>query len=273
MEKKLTLKEASDILAKAGITDSREEARRIFSLVGGFPHYALLSPALETDNEAVINAITRRCSREPLAYIIGEVEFYRERYKVTPDCLIPRSDTEILVDTAVKNLPCGASFLDLCTGSGCVALSVLKNTEDTRCTAVDISPSGLELAKENAKRLGLSHRIDFVLADACERRIDGDFFAVLSNPPYVSSSAYRTLEREIYFEPPLAFLGGEDGGDFYRAITPLYKSVAERGGFIAFEIGFDQGRLVSEIALENALNARIIQDLSKNDRVALLRGQ
>lgn len=273
MKKKLTLKEASDMLAEAGIADSKDEARRIFSLVGGVPHYALLSPSFETDNGAVIGAVTRRCSREPLAYIVGEVDFYRERYKVTPDCLIPRSDTEILVDTAVKNLPHGARFLDLCTGSGCVALSVLKNTENTRCTAVDISESALAVARENAERLGLSGRIDFVLADACKKRIDGDFFAVLSNPPYVSSSAYRTLEREIYFEPRLAFLGGEDGGDFYRSITPLYKSVAKAGGFIAFEIGFDQGRLISEIASESSLRTEIIRDLSANERVALLRGR
>ncbi len=269
----MTLKEATELLAGAGIEGARDEARRIFARLGGIPQYELLAPSTPCNKKEVIDAIARRAAREPLQYILGEVDFYRESYKVTPDCLIPRSDTEILVDTAVKNMPEGARFLDLCTGSGCVALSVLNNTKNTLAAAADISDAALSVAKENAARLGLSDRTDFVLCDAAKTKIEGNFFAVLSNPPYVSESAYRGLEKEIYFEPEIAFLGGEDGGDFYRAITPMYKEVAERGGFIAYEIGYDQGELLCAIAEQNGLACEIIHDLSGNPRVALLRAK
>lgn len=267
----MTLKEASELLAASGIESARDEARRIFAKIGGIPQYDLLSPQVSTDNAEVISAVKRRALREPLQYILGEVDFYRESYKVTPDCLIPRSDTEILVDTAIKNLPDGARFLDLCTGSGCIALSVLNNTRSTSATAVDISPRALSVAKENAERLGLSNRIEFKEADVTKKRAEGEFFAVLSNPPYVSEGAYKGLEAEIYFEPMEAFVGGEDGGDFYRAITPMYKDAILCGGFIAYEIGYDQAELLENIAEENGMSCEIIHDLSGNPRVALLR--
>ncbi len=266
----MTLKEAERILLEAGINDPRSEARRIFSLIGGYKSHELLSPSLSSGKAEIADAISRRANREPLQYIIGEAGFYRESYKVTPDTLIPREDTELLVDFAVKNLKTGARFLDLCTGSGCIALSVLNNTINTTAYAVDISDGALSVARENAERLGLAKRVTLKKGDARER-IDGDFFAILSNPPYVSDSAYRELEREIYFEPKVAFLGGEDGGDFYRAITPLYRDIIPEDGFIAYEIGYDQGGLLREIARTNKMSADILTDLSGNDRVAVLR--
>lgn len=265
----MTLKEASARLNAAGIEDGRAEARRLFRHFGGFADYELLSPTLECDSEALSAAIARREKREPLQYIIGEVDFYRESYKVTPDCLIPRQDTEVLVDYAVKNLPEGARILDLCTGSGCVGLSVINNVKGATAVLVDISEGALAVAKENAARLGLSDRVTLVCCDATKVRIDGKFDAVLSNPPYVTESAYRELEAEIYFEPELAFVGGTDGGDLYRAITPLYSDIAMEG-FIAYEIGFDQAELITKIAEENDLSAKIISDLSGNARVAVL---
>ena len=267
---KITLKEAEERLRAAGVPDPRDEARRIFSLIGGIEHYRLLSPLTASEDEKVIEAINKRCERIPLAYIIGEVDFFREKYKVTPDCLIPRPDTEILVERAIELLPEGALFLDLCTGSGCVALSVLNNTKNTRAIAVDISEGALATAKENAEALGLSERIEFIKRDVLKERIDKEVFAVLSNPPYVSESAYASLEEEIYREPRIAFLGGEDGADFYRTLTPLYREVAERGGFIAYEIGYDQGEALREIAKDNSLKAEIVPDLSGNDRVAVI---
>lgn len=266
----MTLKEAATRLTAKGIEDGRAEARRLFRHFGSFADYELLSPTLECDSEALSEAIARREKREPLQYIIGEVDFYRESYKVTPDCLIPRQDTEVLVDYAVKNLPEGARILDLCTGSGCVGLSVINNVKGATAVLLDISEGALTVAKENAERLGLSNRVTLVCCDATKTKIDGKFDAVLSNPPYVTDSAYKELEAEIYFEPKLAFVGGTDGGDLYRAITPLYSDTAKEG-FIAYEIGYDQAELISEIAEENDLSARIIPDLSGNSRVAVLR--
>ena len=267
----MTLKEAEKLLKDGGIEDARHEARIIFAAVGGEPIYKLLTPDYSSENKEVEEAVLRRAKREPLAYIIGWVDFYNERYKVTPDCLIPRPDTEILVDFAVDSIPEGESFIDLCTGSGCVAISTLANSKNTRAVAVDISEGALSVARENASFMEVSDRIEFIKADVTEAPICDKVFAVLSNPPYVSESAYKTLEPEIYREPKIAFLGGEDGGDFYRKLTPLYRDVIADEGFIAYEIGYDQADLLACIAEENNMRISILRDLSGNTRVAVLR--
>ncbi len=266
----MTLREAEVRLAAAGITNARDEARRIFHLVGEMPIYELISPDTVCDSPAVKEAIERRSARVPLEYITGRADFYRESYKVTEAVLIPRADTEILVDYGVKNLPRGVHFLDLCTGSGCVALSILNNTESTTATAVDISEAALLIARENADTLLISDRINFILANVltCE---PCECFAVFSNPPYVSEAAYRELDAEIYKEPSIAFLGGIDGTDFYRALTPMYKEKIDICGFIAYEIGFDQGDALRKIAEENGMYCEILPDLAGRDRVAVLR--
>ena len=266
----MTLKEAIKALSDAGIESAGYDAREIFSIIGGLPRSALVLSDAECEGEAVIDAIRRRASREPLQYIIGEVDFYRESYFVSPACLIPRADTEILVDYAVKNLPRGVRFADICTGSGCVAISVAKNTQETKAVAVDISADALAIARKNAERNQVSDRIEFVMADA-KSFVAEPIFALLSNPPYVSDSAYLELEGEIFHEPKIAFVGGSDGGDFYRALTKIYKDVIAEDGFIAYEIGYDQAKMLSEIARESNMSCEIIKDLSGNDRVAVLR--
>ncbi len=268
---KMTLNEAALLLSEAGVAEPLHDARAIFRRFGNFSEADILTRRAATEDGAVISAIKRRATREPLQYILGEVDFYRERYKVTPDCLIPRFDTEILVDFAVKNLPEGARFLDLCTGSGCVAISTLKNTKKTTAVGVDISAAALAVARENGEINGVGERFATVEADALKGAVDGEFFAVLSNPPYVTEDAYRGLEREIYYEPEAAFVGGEDGGNFYRAITPMYRDVIHADGFIAYEIGYDQSELIKSIAEENAMSCEIIKDLSGNPRVAVLK--
>ena len=259
-------------LADAGIENARGEAIAIFTELGGMRRADMIGCDPVSNLPAVISAIERRKRREPLQYILGAVDFYRERYKVTPDCLIPRSDTEILVDFAVKNLPEGARLLDLCTGSGCVAISTLANTEKTQAVAVDLSRSALGIAKENAAANCVADRIKFIEADVLKERISGDFCAVLSNPPYVTEDAYSALEPEIYHEPRMALVGTDaDGAGFYRRITELYRDVVEGGGFIAFEIGYDQGATLCEIAEKIGIPCKIIKDFSGLDRVAVLR--
>lgn len=263
----MTLKEATELLLAGGVESASYDAREIFRRFVDAP---ILSDT-DCQSEELIDMVMRRSRREPLQYILGEVGFYREVYRVNPCCLIPRSDTEILVDYAVKNLPDGACFADLCTGSGCIAISTLKNTKNTTAIAIDIDGGALALAEENARLNGVSHRLvlrqmDLMKDAPCER-----LFAVLSNPPYVSEADYKGLAEEIYHEPPHAFVGGVDGGDFYRHMTPIYRELISPDGFIAYEIGADQGELLRAIARENNMSVKILKDLSSLDRVAVLK--
>lgn len=267
----MTYKEAVKILKDAGIGSADYDVRELFLHFGGFNRSEIFLNNPECESPELLSAIERRASREPLQYIIGEVEFYRESYKVTPDCLIPRADTEILVDYAVNHLPEGARFLDLCTGSGCVAISTLKNTKNTTAIAVDIDGGALAVATENAFKNRVEDRIHLRLCDLMNDVVDEAVYAVLSNPPYVSNAVYRELESEIFAEPKRAFVGGTDGGDFYRHLTPIYKNMIDNEGFIAYEIGYDQADMLRKIAEENNMTCQILKDYGARDRVAILR--
>lgn len=267
----MTFKECIERLREAGIDTPEHEARELFIRFADYPRDGAIFDQNEASSEELSSAIERRCAREPLQYIVGEVGFYRELYSVSPDCLIPRADTETLVDFAVKALKAGARFLDVCTGSGCIAVSTLKNTVATTAVALDISYGALDIAAKNAAKNGVTDRIEFLRMDALAGVPDGKFDAILSNPPYVSQSEYEALAPELYFEPKLALLGGEDGADFYRYMIPSYKKCLTDGGFMAFEIGASQGALLTSLAAENGMLIEIIKDLSGNDRVAVLR--
>ena len=268
----MRLSEAARLLGEAGIDSPREEARRLFSHFGNIPLHSLIACDCESDAPQLLHAIERRCAREPLQYIIGEVAFYRERYEVSPDCLIPREDTEVLVDYAVGRLREGARILDLCCGSGCIAISCVANTVGTSAVAADISAAALDIARRNISHNNVGGRVELLRLDVLREMPDtGEKFdAILSNPPYIADSVYLTLEREIFHEPRCAFVGGDDGGDFYRAITPRYKSLLAEGGFIAYEIGYDQSELIRSVAADCDMSVEIICDLSGNPRVAVL---
>ena len=266
----MTFDEAVKILTEARVDDARYSAAEIFSEIGGFSRIDISLGRASSENPELIGAVARRAAREPLQYILCFADLYRERYAVDKSCLIPRSDTELLVDIAVKLIPSGESFLDLCTGSGCVAISTLKNTKNTRATMVDISPAALSVAEKNAAANGVSERVRLLEMDVLEELPCEKFFAVLSNPPYVSRQAYRNLPLELYREPEIAFVGGEDGADFYRSLTPRLLPLLKDGGFIAYEIGYDQAEIIRGIARELSLECEIIKDLSGNDRVARL---
>lgn len=266
----MTLAEAIKILESAGVPSPDYDARELFRFAEGLPAGTLIQKNFVSDKAEAL--IERRRGREPLGYILGEVGFFREVYEVTPEVLIPRPDTEILVEYAVSHIPEGERFLDLCTGSGCIAVSTLANTSDTSAVAVDISEGALSVAKRNALRAGVDKRISFIQADLMSEELpDGEFFAVMSNPPYVTDSEYAALEPEIYKEPRTAFLGGKDGIDFYKRLLPLSLSVLKAGGFIAFEIGAYQAHALLELAEEYSLDCEILRDYSGNDRVAVIR--
>ena len=270
----MTLNEATSLLRSAGVPAPEYDAREIFGRLGGEREPYALIPASAVATEAVEAAIRRRATREPLQYIIGEVGFYRELYHVSPDCLIPRSDTEILVDYAVRHIPAGERFIDLCTGSGCIAISTLKNTRGTTALAVDISDGALKIARENAERNGVAERLALAKCDVLSEEIapcEGGYFAVLSNPPYIERSVYDALEGELFFEPRIALVAEEGGLEFYRRLVPLGLSLLKEGGFVALEIGYDQADALRGVAAEHGREVEIIKDYGGNDRVAVIR--
>lgn len=267
----MKLSEAVKILSEAGIENARHDAKELFLYIGSMGKTRFFDGDVECDLPQLEDAVRRRAKREPLQYILGITHFYRECYDVDEHCLIPRPDTEILVDYAVNNIPEGKSFVDLCTGSGCVGISTLCNTDLTVALLVDISEDAIALAKRNAAHNEVDERCLCITRDVLEKPVLKSCFAVLANPPYVKDGVYGTLAPEIFFEPKIAFVGGEDGGDFYRRLVPLYKDVIEPEGFIAFEIGFDQADMLRKIAEENRMTCEIIKDYSANDRVAVLR--
>ncbi len=269
----MTLQEAVKRLKDAGIESAEYDARELFIHFLGRQRAGILPKNESFENEELIHAVERREKREPLQYIIGNVGFFRETYTVTPSVLIPRQDTEILVEYAVNNIPENENVLDLCTGSGCIAISTLKNTKNTRAVAVDISGDALEVAIKNAQSNGVADRIRFIEHDLTSREsfTDERFYAILSNPPYVAREAYETLEPEIFCEPEIAFVGENGGMAFYERLLPLSLSLLKEGGFIAYEIGFDQGEAIRALAHIHNCDCKIIKDYSSLDRVAVIK--
>ena len=268
----MTLNEAIDALRVAGVPSPEWDAKELYRYATGLdPNFA--NKSLDVPSVKFCEFIKRRSMREPMQYIIGEVFFYRERYSVTPDVLIPRSDTEILVDEAVKRIPAGEFFVDLCTGSGCIAVSTLKNTADTSALAIDISDEALLIARKNAEQNSVQDRLDLLRLNLLSAfpAFTTQPFAILSNPPYVKEEDYAMLEPELYSEPRLALVAKRRGLEFYERLIPLSLAAIKPEGFLAFEIGYDQAENVTEIASTHGAVAEIIKDYSKNDRVAIIK--
>jgi release factor glutamine methyltransferase len=263
-------------LRAAGIEDCGEEAKRLFSHFSGMSRAAMLAePQADCDSPALQAALARREAREPLAYILGETWFYDEQYRVSPACLIPRPDTELLVEHAIRALPQKGCFADLCTGSGCIAISLLAHRPDARGTAYDISAEALALAKENAVLNGVSDRLAFheadLLAMAAGDMGDTRFDMILSNPPYVTDEEWREVAPELHHEPLAAFLGGADGLTFYRHFIKAFAPCLAEGGCFVFEIGWHQADGLRSLAEENGFTCTIERDLGGRDRMAILK--
>ena len=220
-----------------------------------------------TDEKDRLDAYKRLEDHEPLAYILGEWYFYDEIYLLNKHTLIPRSDTEILVEQAIKHIPKNGEFIDLCTGSGCVAISVLAHRPDLKAVAVDISKEALEMAAKNAVLNGVADRIDFIRADILDESfiLDKKYDALTSNPPYINSSVVPTLEPELAYEPHIALDGGEDGLTFYKRIYDLCPALITNSAPVLLEIGYDQAD-----ALRNIFGTgTIIKDYGGQNRVFL----
>lgn len=201
-------------------------------------------------------AVGRILKGEPLAYILGEWEFYGMRLFVDPNVLIPRDDTCAVASLAIKQalfLNDSPRILDLCTGSGCIGLAIASRVRDARITLADLSKEALAVAKKNVVRHKLSARVSCVQANALAEPASflGKFDMIVSNPPYVTADEMEQLPESVEkFEPHMALFGGEDGLDFYRAIAKNYRSALKPEGYLCFEFGMGQGDAVCGI-LEN----------------------
>lgn len=209
--------------------------------------------------------IRKRSLHIPLQYLTGTQEFMGFSFKVNEYVLIPRQDTEILVEEAVKYIGPGMKILDMCTGSGCILLSILKLVRGVDGTGVDVSKEALQVAEENRKRLDV--QAAFVQSNLFEH-VRGEFDCVLSNPPYIPSGVVDLLMEEVRdYEPGLALDGGEDGLYYYRLILQQTLKYLKAGGMIFLEIGYDQAEAVMTLMEKDYFNIRVVKDLSGLDRV------
>lgn len=258
-------KRVSDTLSDNGITE-KAESEWIVSIALGIKRDEVYSDDLVSAEkvEKVNEIVAQRITGRPLWYCIGDTDFYGFTIKVDERVLIPRPETEILVDTALKYIDSGKTVLDLCTGSGAVAIAVQKKT-GARVSATDVSDKAIELAKENAALNGAE--IEFVTGDLFAPVENKKFDVILTNPPYIKSVDIETLQTEVKdFEPKLALDGGEDGLDFYKRIFAEAQNYLNASGVIIAECGAGQAEEIKRIAA-GKFSVSVVKDYENIDRI------
>lgn len=214
-------------------------------------------PADHSVAEKVRQGVRRLLNEEPLAYVLGEWEFYGLPLYVSPDVLIPRDDTCAVTELAINKslfLDKDPRILDLCCGSGCIGLAIASRVKDARVTLADVSREALAVAKKNIARNKLGGRVSTFQVDARKNAPGflGKFDLIVSNPPYITAEDMKQLPKSVDdYEPHLALFGGEDGLDFYRCILKNFTSILKPGGFLCFEFGMDMGDSVCALLEEN----------------------
>lgn len=262
-------------LSKIENCDVVFEAKQIIKHITGYTNREILERYGENLTPVQQNKLTailrQREIHYPLQYILGRWDFYGLPFFVGPGVLIPRADTETLVEKAlelIKDIK-EPLVLDLCTGSGCIAVSVAKNRPDSRVTAVERYDVALSYAKKNVKLNGADN-VELIEGDVLESAAaDKRFDIILSNPPYLSEEEMKHLQPEVTFEPETALIGGKDGLLFYKAIIKNYKNSLKKGGIIAFEIGATkaQDKLPELLAAEGFKNIETALDIEGRQRV------
>ena len=259
-------------LNNAGIIDAKTDAWLLLTYVCKIDrtfYYVHMdeemSPELLAEYEAILN---KRAEHVPLQYITGEQEFMGMPFRVTEAVLIPRQDTETLVEEALKIIRPGMRVLDMCTGSGCILISILKNVVDVEGFGYDISKQAINIAKENAKLNNVN--ATFERSDLFEEVAD-TFDVIVSNPPYIPTDVIGGLMPEVaVYEPIQALDGKEDGLHFYRRIVKDARQYLKECGKLVFEIGHDQGEAVSDLMRKAGYkDVQVIKDLAGNDRVVI----
>lgn len=265
-------------LEAAGVSDPVSEAEIILGeLFGAMRSDMLLYREREYDSERIMPIIEKRRTGVPIQYIIGKWYFMGEEFKVSPDCLIPRPDTEILVYEALKLLKSGGSVADLCTGSGCIGLSLLKKRSDIKSMElVDISDAALDMARLNAESLGVYARCKFTLSDITDTFPSGKYDMIVTNPPYIPTKDIDALSDEVKKEPIIALDGGADGLSIIKEIIEKSHTSLNENGYLLVEFGFDEADKIrkimdAQIACGTYKEYSILKDYGGNDRVLTVK--
>lgn len=274
MKYREAMQEGEKILQEAGIVDAKNDAWLLLAMVCKVDHtyyYMHMEEELMSEQQDEYRVVIRkRAEHVPLQYITGEQEFMGLPFKVNSNVLIPRQDTETLVEEALKVIRPGMKVLDMCTGSGCILISILKNVLNVEGVGCDISKQALIVAKENAK---LNNVVaTFERSDLFDH-VTETFDVIVSNPPYIRTEEIASLMPEVcQFEPVGALDGKEDGLFFYRKMIAESSKYLNPNGVILFEIGYDQGQDVSLMLKEAGYkDVQIVKDLAQNDRVVIGR--
>ena len=272
----MTLREAlalgRDLLKQSEIEEYETDAWLLLEAACGCTRNDLFlrgnEPLLEEKELLYKEYLQKRQKRIPVQHITGVQCFMGLDFYVTPDVLCPRLDTEVLIEEALKRIKLGSSILDMCTGSGCIILSLLHYTKECRGTAVDLSEKALAVAKKNAANL--EKECTFIHSDLFEN-IEGRYDVIISNPPYIATKEIEALEPEVRIhEPMMALDGMEDGLFFYRKIISASKDFLNPEGWLFFEIGYDQGKAVSDMMIDAGYcGVQVIKDLAGLDRVVI----
>ena len=264
-------------LQAAGIEEAALDARLLLEAVCGTNRNDLLvhgeQPVVPEMEEKYFCWIAQRAEHIPLQQLTGEQDFMGLTFAVNEHVLIPRQDTEILVEEVLKELHDGMRVLDMCTGSGCILLSLLHYSNDCEGLGVDLSAEALEVAERNAERLldaEKTEQVHFLQSDLFEK-VEGKFEIIVSNPPYIASEEVDKLMPEVReHEPRMALDGTEDGLYFYRRIIEEAGRYLVSSGMLFFEIGYDQGQAVSELMrAQGYREVQVVQDYAGLDRVVL----
>lgn len=269
------LKEATEILQNAGVPEGRREAGSLLSFVTGKDRTFLIAHAEDevSDVDQFREVVERRAAGEPLQYITGTQDFFGREFRVTPDVLIPRPETELLVEAALEVNKAATLICDVGTGSGCIALTLLCELDRARAVAVDKSPAALEVAKINAQELGVADRAEFVVSDCFDSLERREFDLIVSNPPYVSAGVVEGLQREVRdHEPLIALSPGPDGLSIIRRLIHESPKFLKQNGHLIMEIGFDQGEAVQKLIDASVWELLEVRpDLQCIPRIVLLR--
>lgn len=270
------LNAATDKLRAAGIDSARLDAEVLLAYVLNTRRLALyVHVAKELTDEQIFrynNLIQRRLDRVPVAYLTGHKEFMGLNFAVTPDVLIPRPDTEVLAQGVIEHLQefhRDIKMADIGTGSGAICISILKFLDNITADAVDISPQALDIARFNAEKFNVTDRITFHEGNLFEPLAGKKFDVIISNPPYVSTGDFATIQPEVADEPRIALDGGADGLNFYRTIVTEAPKFLSDDGFLAVEIGADQAEAVTELMLAGKVfkYIQVWKDLGNIERV------
>lgn len=271
------VKKIKDILLPTGGEYAGFEAEKITGIASGTDSARLFMMMREDVPDDVCRRAAgiaeERLTGKPLEYITKNACFFGLDFYVDERVLVPRADTEIIVEKAIE-LSGGGKIADICCGSGCIGLSVLKNVSGATADMFDISEGACEVSRENARRLGLSERANILRQDV----FSPDFLShgekydiIISNPPYIRTEVIKGLSAEVKSEPYIALDGGDDGLVFYRCLLDVCPKALADGGAIIFEIGYDQAADVTAEAEKRGLSGEVFRDYGKNDRCIVIK--